>query len=94
MYGYTLATETGPGTLTFTTTELTTVLSDPTKNNRWFAQTVNPVFPFATTFLGDYSNIAAKRSGGIVAYWTDLRLQACFGTRCGHGQDAFFAAAP
>jgi hypothetical protein len=94
LYGYSLATETGPGTLTFTTTELTTVRSDPTKNNRWFATTVNPAFPFATTFLGDYSNIAAKRSGGIVAYWTDLRLQACFGTRCGHGQDAFFAAAP
>jgi hypothetical protein len=94
LYGYSLATETGPGTLTFTTTELTTVRSDPTKNNRWFATTVNPAFPFATTFLGDYSSIAAKRSGGIVAYWTDLRLQACFGTRCGHGQDAFFAAAP
>lgn len=94
MYGYSLATETGAGTLAFTTTQLTTVLSEPSKNNRWFAASPNPAFPFATTFIGDYSNIAAKPSGGIVAYWTDLRLQACFGTRCGHGQDAFFASAP
>jgi hypothetical protein len=94
LYGYSLATETGAGTLAFTTTQLTTVLSDPTKNNRWFAPTLNPAFPFASTFIGDYSNIAARPSGGIVAYWTDLRLQACFLTRCGHGQDAFFATAP
>jgi hypothetical protein len=93
-YGYSLATETGMGALTFTTTQLTTALSEPTKDNRWFATTLNPTFPFATTFIGDFSNIAARPSGGIVAYWTDLRLQACFGTRCGHGQDAFFAAAP
>ena len=93
-YGYSLATETGVGALAFTTTQLTTALSEPTKDNRWFATTLNPTFPFATTFIGDFSNIAARPSGGIVAYWTDLRLQACFGTRCGHGQDAFFAAAP
>jgi hypothetical protein len=93
-YGYSLATETGAGTLTFTTTQLTTELSEPTKDNRWFAATLNPAFPFATAFIGDFSNIAAKPSGGIVAYWTDLRLQACFGVRCGHGQDAFFATAP
>lgn len=93
-YGYSLATETGVGALTFTTTQLTTALSEPTKDNRWFAATLNPAFPFSTTFIGDYSNIAARPSGGIVAYWTDLRLQACFGTRCGHGQDAFFATAP
>jgi hypothetical protein len=55
---------------------------------------VNPAFPLATTFLGDYSNIAAVPAGGVVAYWTDLRKQACFGSLCGHGQDAFFATAP
>ena len=93
-YGYTLATETVPGALSFSTTELTTARSDPTRDNRWFAATVDAAFPRATTFLGDYSNIAAVPSGGIVAYWTDLRLQACFLGRCGHGQDAFFAAAP
>jgi hypothetical protein len=93
-YGYSLATENGAGTLAFTTSELSTALSDPTRDNLWFAATVNPAFPNATTFLGDYSNIAAVPSGGVVAYWTDLRKQACFVGTCGHGQDAFFAAAP
>ena len=93
-YGYSLATETAPAALSFTTTELTTARSDPTRDNLWFAATVDPAFPRATTFLGDYSNIAAVPSGGIVAYWTDLRQQACFLGVCGHGQDAFFAAAP
>jgi hypothetical protein len=94
LYGYSLATENGAGTLAFTTSELTTALSDPTSNNLWFAATVDPAFPRATTFLGDYSNIAAVPSGGIVAYWTDLRNQACFLGTCGHSQDAFFATAP
>jgi hypothetical protein len=93
-YGYSLATETTGGTLAFATVQLTTALSDPTTDNLWFAATVDPAFPFATTFLGDYSNIAAVPSGGIVAYWTDLRETACFGGQCRHGQDAFFAAAP
>jgi hypothetical protein len=87
-YGYSLSTETTAGTLVFATTQLTTALSDPTTGNRWFAATVNPAFPFATTFLGDYSNIAALPSGGIVAYWTNLRETACFAGRCGQGQDA------
>jgi hypothetical protein len=94
MYGYSLSTETSAGTLTFTTTELTTARSDPTTGDRWFARSPNPKFPFATTFLGDYSNIAAFPSGGIAAYWTDMRQQACFGARCGHGEDAFYATAP
>jgi hypothetical protein len=93
-YGYTLKTEAAAGTLVFNTSQLTTTLSDPTSGDRWFATTLNANFRFATTFLGDYSNIAAVPSGGVVAYWTDMRQQACFGTRCGHGQDAFFAAAP
>ena len=94
MYGYSLATEKRAGALTFTTTQLTTELSDPTTGDRWFAATVNPAFPSATTFLGDYSNIAAMPSGGIAAYWTDMRQKACFGSRCGQGEDAFFAIAP
>ena len=93
-YGYTLASESGPGALAFTTSQLTTVLSDPTSGDRWFAATANPAFPFATTFLGDYSNIAAVPGGGVVAYWTDLRETACFGGRCGHGEDGFFRAVP
>ncbi len=87
-YDYSLGTYTGAATAF---TPITTVRSDPTKNDRWFAATVNPAFPFATLFMGDYSNIAASANGGVVAYWTDMRQQACFGTRCGHGQDAYFA---
>jgi hypothetical protein len=93
-YGYTLATQASARATLFNFNQLTTALSDPTKGNRWFATTVNAWFPFATTFLGDHSNIATTPSGGVVAYWTDLRQQACFGGRCGSGQDAFFATAP
>jgi hypothetical protein len=92
LYGYSLSSETAAGTLSFSTTELTTVRSDPTKNDRWFATTVNTDFPHATTFLGDYSNIAAIPSGGIVAYWTDMREDATFAGVTRKGEDAFFAA--
>jgi hypothetical protein len=93
-YGYTLATETSPGV--FATSPVTTSPSDPTTNDRWFARTVNSAFPNATAFLGDYSNIAAipGSSSGIVAYWTDMRVENCWpnGPGCGrHGEDAFFA---
>jgi hypothetical protein len=93
-YSYTLATETGHALLAFTTSTLSTVRSDPTSGDRWFAGTLNTGFQFATSFIGDYSNIAATASGGVVAYWTDLRNNACFGGRCGHGEDAYFASAP
>ena len=94
-YGYTLATETSPGV--FSTSQVTTALSDPTTNDRWFARTVNTAFPNATSFLGDYSNIAAVpgTSNGIVAYWTDMRQENCWpnGPGCTkHGEDAFFAS--
>ncbi len=88
-YGYTLATETKAGSLKFTTTQLTTTLSDPTSGDRWFS---GGVVNNATTFLGDYSNISATPSGGMVALWTDLRNSACFTVRCGSGEDAYFAA--
>jgi hypothetical protein len=90
-YAYSLATETAPGTLTFGTSQLSTVSSDPTTGDRWFARNVNAAFPFATAFLGDYSNIAATASGGIVAYWTDLRNDITFAGRTGKGEDAYFA---
>jgi len=77
--------------MSFSAAQVTTALSDPTRDNRWFAATVNPAFPRATTFLGDYSNVAALPNGGIVAYWTDLREEACFLSTCAHGQDAYFA---
>jgi hypothetical protein len=96
LYGYTIATETSPGT--FTTSQVTTALSDPTMNDRWFARNVDSAFPNATAFLGDYSNIAAisGTSSGVVAYWTDMRLENCWGLApgCGRtGEDAFFAKA-
>ena len=91
-YDYSLATESSPGSLSFSVAPVTTVKSDPTKNDRWFAATANAAFPFATQFLGDYSNIAIDPgSGDVLAYWTDMRNTACFAGRCGHGEDAFFA---
>jgi hypothetical protein len=95
-FGYTLATETTAGSLAFGTTQVTTALSDPTRDNEWFAATLNPNFPAANAFIGDYSNIAIVPglAGGVVSYWTDLRLQACFAGTCGHGEDAFFARSP
>jgi hypothetical protein len=91
LYDYSLATETGASTLAFSTSKLTTASSDPTTGDRWFAGTLNANFPFATSFLGDYSNIAATSDGGVVAYWTDMRNDATFGSRTGHGEDAYFA---
>jgi hypothetical protein len=88
-YGYTLLTGT-PGS--YTSTQVTTELSDPTTGDRWFAGTLNAEFPFATAFLGDYSNIAVTPDGGVVAYWTDMRNDATFGSRTGHGEDAYFAS--
>jgi hypothetical protein len=90
-YGYTLATETAPGALTFALAQLTTALSDPTSNDRWFSGG-SP--NHATTFLGDYSNIAATPSGGVVALWTDMRNTVFFPSRTGFGEDAYFATAP
>lgn len=92
-YGYTLATETTPGSLIFTNVQLTTTLSDPTMGDRWFSGiTPNSSFPHPTTFLGDYSGIFA--TSGVAALWTDLRNSVCFTTRCGAGEDAFYATAP
>ena len=75
----------------FTTAPVSTVQSDPTSGNRWFAATVNAAFPFGTSFLGDYSNIAVvPGTTHVVAYWTDMREQSCFAGRCGSGEDAYF----
>jgi hypothetical protein len=96
LYGYTVATETAPGALAFAAAQATTALSDPTRGSLWFAVTLNPTFPAANAFIGDYSNIAVVPGvgGGVVSYWTDLRQQACFAGICGHGEDAFFARTP
>jgi hypothetical protein len=89
-FGYSLATETGSGSLNFTSSQLTTQLSDPTMNNLWNSFIpVDPDFPRATQFLGDYSGIAADPRGGVVALWTDLRNVATFGSSTGFGEDVF-----
>jgi hypothetical protein len=92
LYGYTLATvgKTPTGHWAFRTQQLTTALSDPTKGDRWSTVTVNPNFPHATRFMGDYSNIAVTPTG-VAAFWTDMREDATFLGVTGHGQDAYFA---
>ena len=90
-YDYSLATQTGPASYSFAA--VSTVRSDPTRDNRWFARNLNPAFPHATAFLGDYSNVAVvPGTTRVVAYWTDLRDTACFAGICRHGQDAYFAS--
>jgi hypothetical protein len=94
LYGYSLATETSSGSLTFSSSSLTTAASDPTQGDRWFSGlTVNPAFPHPTQFLGDYSGIGTDYAGGVVALWTDMRNTVSFGGRSGTGEDAFFAHA-
>lgn len=91
-YNYSLATENAPGSLTFTTAAVSDVQSDPTTGDRWFARNVNPAFPRATAFLGDYSGIAIMPDGsGVVALWTDLRNDVTFAGITRKGQDAYFA---
>ena len=74
---------------------MSTTSSQPTRDDRWFARTLNPAFPRATAFLGDYSNIAVvPDTTHVASYWTDMRNQACFAGICGHGEDAYFALTP
>jgi hypothetical protein len=88
-YGFTLATRSGGS---YSYTPVTTQLSDPTKNDRWFAATLNPAFPHATSFLGDYPNIAVvPGTMQVVEYWTDMRVPATFAGVTRQGEDAFFA---
>jgi hypothetical protein len=91
LYDYSLLNQTGPGT--FSRSAVSTEQSDPTTGDRWFARTVNAGFPAASAFIGDYSNIAVvPGTTHVVAYWTDMREQACFPAGvCGHGEDAYFA---
>ena len=91
VYNYSLLTQTGSS---YERDVVSTETSDPTTGDQWFARTVNPDFPRASAFIGDYSNIAVvPGTTQAVAYWTDMREQACFGGTCGHGEDAYFAYA-
>jgi hypothetical protein len=89
-YGYTLATETNPGSLHFNTSQVTTALSDPTRDNRWSTTSVNANFPNASRFIGDYSGIATI-GDSVASIWTDQRIQSCLFNVCGHGEDTFAA---
>ena len=92
VYNYTLLTDNGTS---FTPTPVSTQSSDPTKDDMWFSRTtLDPAFPRPSSFIGDYSNIAVvPGTTHVVAYWTDMREQACFAGACGHGEDAYFAYA-
>jgi hypothetical protein len=94
LYDYSLITWQGAGN--FNSSVVSTQQSDPTKNDRWFSgATLNAAFPHPSSFIGDYSGIGVvPGTTHTVAYWTDMREQACFpaGT-CGHGEDAYFAYA-
>jgi hypothetical protein len=92
-YDYSLLTQTGPST--FVRSVVSTQSSDPTMHDRWFSgSTLNPAFPHPSSFIGDYSNInVVPGTTHIVAYWTDMREQACFAGGCGSGEDAYFAYA-
>lgn len=90
-YGYTLASEDGPGSLRFSFRRVSTALSDPTRDNLASRGTVNPAFPYPAVSIGDYTAIAVA-PGAVVAYWTDLRNDACLPDgRCGHREDSYFA---
>ena len=90
-FGYTLAAEKRAGTLAFTTAQLTTALSDPTRDDRWFSgRTPNAAFPHPTSFLNDYNGID-NTQGFTAALWTDLRNTVYFTERCGHDEDAMYA---
>ncbi len=93
-YGYSVASESKPGSLRFSRVQVSTVLSDPTQGDRWFSGvTVNAGFPHPASFLGDYSGIAVS-STGVAALWTDMRLNVCFTVRCGASEDAFIGVTP
>ncbi len=88
-YDYSLTTFTGPGS---SFAPVTDTQSDPTQGDRWFAGTLDLSYPHATSFLGDYSNIAVvPGTTHVVAYWTDMRDDATFAGVTRKGQDAYFA---
>jgi len=93
LFGYTLASETTPGSLSFTYQQVSTALSNPTNNDAWFRRNFDPNGNFhnASAFIGDYSNIAILGNGGVGAYWTDMRNPSGFPGRATlAGEQGFF----
>ncbi len=92
-YGQTLATSPA-GSTGFTANQVSTALSDPTTGDRWFRITVNPAFPGATLFIGDYTGMAYGPDGAAHPIWTDLRNDVTFGGVGGHDEQTVTAAVP
>lgn len=92
-YGQTLATSSDNGA-TFTARQVSTALSDPTANNRWFAVTVNQAFPKATLFIGDYTGLTYDSNGNAHPIWTDLRNDVTFAGASGHDEQTVTATVP
>ncbi len=93
LYGYTVAVEQRPGSLQFHQTQVSTALSDPTKDNRWSSTSINANFPRASRFIGDYSGLTTVGLA-TVAVWTDQRRQSCLfePSDCGlHGENTYAA---
>lgn len=93
LYGQTLATAPA-GSAVFASRQVSTALSDPTRDNRWFAVTVDPAFPYATTFIGDYTGLAWAPDGTGHPIWTDLRNDTTFAGRTGHDEQTVTATVP
>jgi hypothetical protein len=82
-FAYSLSLQTAGGWMT---QNVSGALSDPTKNNRWFTGgQIFPNFPYPTTFIGDYTQIAANGTT-VRSLWTDLRNDTTFAGRTGHDQ--------
>lgn len=93
-YGYTLASETARGNLTFSLSQVTTALSDPTQGALPGPfPTVNPAFPHPAPGIGDYTTLAVTPAS-VVAMWTDERATRCTSNGCGSVEDAYFASVP
>lgn len=92
-YGYTLATETGKGTLRFSTTQVSTALSNPTQGTVGLGFTVNDAFPNPAFGIGDYTAVALTPTS-VDAFWTDMRRSVCQNGQCGSTEDAYFASVP
>ena len=94
LYAYTVGTWDGSNGFS-SSSVVSSVNSDPTTGDRWFARNANPNFPHATAFLGDYSGIGiVPGTDHVVAYWTDLRNDATFAGVTRKGEDAYFGFLP
>ncbi|MFL6140184.1 MAG: sialidase family protein [Frankiaceae bacterium] len=93
LYGQTLA-QAAPGSLAFTAQQVSTALSDPTRDDLWFTVTEDPAFPSTTLFIGDYNGMAVGPDGAAHPIWTDMRSDSSFGGATGHDETTVTATVP